>query len=90
MAIEDAYVIAACLKKYIDDVAVAGARYEDIRKERTSAVVKKSHENRKQAFNPALANQDEAVVSTAEEWQQSLARERLDWLYTYDATAIQI
>jgi salicylate hydroxylase len=90
MAIEDAYVVAACLKKYFDDPEAAGARYEAVRKERTSAVVRKSHENRKQAFNPALAEQDEAVVSVAEEWQQSLARERLDWLYTYDATAIQI
>jgi len=90
MAIEDAYVIAACLKKYFDDPGVALARYEDIRRERTSAVVRKSHANRRQAFNPALADQDEAVVSVAEEWQQTLARERLDWLYTYDATAIQI
>ena len=85
MAIEDAYVIAACLKQYFDDPATAGVRYEAIRKERTSAVVRKSHENRKQAFNPALAN-----FSVAEEWQQSLARERLDWLYTYGATAVQI
>jgi salicylate hydroxylase len=90
MAIEDAYVIAACLKKYLHDPAAAGARYEAIRKERTSAVVRKSHENRKQAFNPALADQDEVVVSVAEQWQQTLARERLDWLYTYDATAIPI
>jgi salicylate hydroxylase len=90
MAIEDAYVIAACLGKYSADPAAAGARYEDIRRERTAAVVRKSHENRKQAFNPALASQDEAVVAVAEGWQQSLARERLDWLYTYDATAIQI
>jgi salicylate hydroxylase len=90
MAIEDAYVMAACLKKYFADPATAGARYEDIRRERTAAVVRKSHENRKQAFDPALVDQDEAVVSVAEEWQQSLARERLDWLYTYDATAIEI
>jgi 2-polyprenyl-6-methoxyphenol hydroxylase-like FAD-dependent oxidoreductase len=90
MAIEDAYVIAACLKQYFDDPATAGVRYEAIRKERTSAVVRKSHENRKQAFNTALANHEEAVVSVAEEWQQSLARERLDWLYTYDATGVQI
>jgi salicylate hydroxylase len=80
----------ACLKQYFDDPATAGVRYEAIRKERTSAVVRKSHENRKQAFNTALANHEEAVVSVAEEWQQSLARERLDWLYTYDATAVQI
>jgi len=90
MAIEDAYVIAACLQKHFDDPAVALARYEDIRRERTAAVVRKSHANRRQAFNPALADQDEAVVAVAEEWQQTLARERLDWLYTYDATAIQI
>ncbi len=90
MAIEDSYVIAACLKKHFSDPATAMARYEDIRRERTSAVVRKSHENRRQAFNPALADQDEAVVSVAEDWQQTLARERQDWLYTYDATAIQI
>jgi salicylate hydroxylase len=90
MAIEDSYVIAACLKKHFSDPESAMARYEDIRRERTSAVVRKSHENRRQAFNPALADQDEAVVSVAEDWQQTLARERQDWLYTYDATAIQI
>ena len=89
MAIEDAYVVAACLKKYFDDPAAAFGRYEDIRRERTSAVVRKSHANRRQAFNPVLADQ-EAVVSVAEEWQQTLARERLDWLYTYDATAIAV
>ena len=53
-------------------------------------MVRKSHANRRQAFNPALADQDEAVVAVAEEWQETLARERLDWLYTYDATAIAI
>jgi len=90
MAIEDSFVIAACLKKHFSDPASAMARYEDIRRERTSAVVRKSHENRRQAFNPALADQDEAVVSVAEDWQRTLARERQDWLYTYDATAIQI
>jgi hypothetical protein len=52
----------ACLKQYFDDPATAGVRYEAIRKERTSAVVRKSHENRKQAFNTALANHEEAVV----------------------------
>jgi hypothetical protein len=52
----------SCLKQYFDDPATAGVRYEAIRKERTSAVVRKSHENRKQAFNTALANHEEAVV----------------------------
>ena len=41
MAIEDAYVVAACLAQYREEPATAFARYEDIRKERTSAVVRK-------------------------------------------------
>jgi len=90
MAIEDAYVIAACLAKHIDQPATAGKRYEELRKERTAAVVRKSHENRKQAFNPELAERDEAVGSLAETWQQSLKQERLDWLYTYDVTTLPI
>ena len=90
MAIEDAYVIAACLAKYSDEPAKAGERYENIRRERTAAVVRKSHENRKQAFHPELADDDNAIGTMAEKWQQSLAKERLDWLYTYDATAAEI
>jgi hypothetical protein len=39
-------LIAACLKQYFGNPATAGARYEAIRKERTSAVVRISHENR--------------------------------------------
>ena len=57
MAIEDGYIVAACLAKYFDDPAAAFARYEDIRRERTATVVRKSHENRRSAFSPALADQ---------------------------------
>ena len=90
MAIEDAYVVAACLKKYLGDPARAFARYEAIRRDRTAMVVRKSHENRKQAFSPALADRDAVAASVAREWQQVRLRERLDWLYAYDATAIEI
>jgi salicylate hydroxylase len=90
MAIEDAYVIAACLKTYFAEPATAFARYEHIRKERAAMVVRKSHENRKQAFSPALADRDAVAASVAHEWQQVRLRERLDWLYAYDATAIEI
>ena len=54
MAIEDGYIVAACLQKYFTAPS-SFARYEDIRKERTSAVVRKARENRTQAFSPALA-----------------------------------
>jgi hypothetical protein len=53
-------------------------------------VVRKSHENRKQAFSPALANQDEVADSVARDWQQVRRRERLDWLYAYDATLADV
>ena len=36
MAIEDGYIVAACLAKYFDDPATAFARYEEIRRERTA------------------------------------------------------
>jgi salicylate hydroxylase len=90
MAIEDGYVVAACLKKHFADPATAFARYEDIRKDRTAAVVRKSHENREQVFSPALADEHAIAASVAREWQQVRLRERLDWLYTYDATAVEI
>src|SRR5712692_3435692 len=81
MAIEDAYVIAACLQKFFTDPAMAFARYEEIRRDRTAAVVRKSHENRKQAFSPALADKDEVAASVVRDWQQVRVKERLDWLY---------
>jgi salicylate hydroxylase len=37
MAIEDGYILAACLQKYFNDPTVAFARYEELRKDRTAA-----------------------------------------------------
>jgi salicylate hydroxylase len=90
MAIEDGYIVAACLAKYFDDPATAFARYEDIRRERTATVVRKAHENRRSAFSPALADQNAVAGEVAREWQQERVRERMEWLYAYDATAVAI
>jgi salicylate hydroxylase len=90
MAIEDAYVVAACLAAYPDDPQRAFVRYEDIRKERTSAVVRKSHDNRRHVFSPALADAGALASEVAQYWQQEHVKERLDWLYDYDATAIAV
>lgn len=90
MAIEDAYVVAACLEKYFELPILAFERYEAIRRARTASVVQKSHENRRQAFSSALAEESEIAASVKSEWQQVRVSERLDWLYKYDVTAAQV
>jgi salicylate hydroxylase len=90
MSIEDGYVVAACVDKYFEDPKTAFARYEDIRRDRTSAVVRKAHENKASAFEPRLADKDLVAEEVAREWQQVRLKERMDWLYTYDATAVAI
>ncbi len=90
MAVEDGYVLAACLAKYFDDPERALTRYEDIRRERTAAVVRKSNDNVHSAFSPALADPNQVAVEVAREWQQERVRERMEWLYAYDATAVAI
>jgi salicylate hydroxylase len=42
------------------------------------------------AFAQALADEDRIADEVAREWQQVRLRERMDWLYNYDATAIAI
>ena len=53
MALEDAYVLAECLKKYAGDHATALAHTRMPDRERTAAVVRASAETRNRAFNHA-------------------------------------
>ena len=90
MAIEDAYIVAACIEKYFRDPAKAFSRYEEIRRDRTANVVRKAQENRAMAFEPRLAEKDAVAEAVALDWMKVRVRERLDWLYNYDATSIPI
>jgi salicylate hydroxylase len=90
MALEDAYVLAGCLKKYAGDHATALARYENARSERTAAVVRASAETRKRAFNHALADADGVTAYLAREWEQGPVMARYDKVYAYDATSVAI
>jgi len=38
----------------------------------------------------SLADKDAVAFSVAQEWQHAREGERFDWLYAYDATALQI
>ena len=51
----------------------------------------KARKSRKaSAFAPSLADKDRIAEEVAREWQQVRLRERMEWLYNYDATAIAI
>ena len=78
MAIEDAYIVAACLQRYFSDPAKAFARYEEIRRERTANVVRRAQENRAMAFEPRLADENAVADVVAMDWLNVRRRERLD------------
>jgi hypothetical protein len=53
-------------------------------------VVRKASENKASAFAPSLLDKDRIAEEVAREWQQVRLRERMEWLYNYDATAVAI
>jgi salicylate hydroxylase len=90
MAIEDAYVLAGCLKKYGDDHTTALAKYENARRERTAAMVRAAAETRNRAFNRALADAEGVTAYLAREWEKEPVMARYDKVYAYDATSVAI
>ena len=54
MAIEDAYVLAACIARHAGDPAAAFARYEAERRARTAAVVQRSLADARERGQPRL------------------------------------
>jgi salicylate hydroxylase len=89
MALEDAYVLAECVKKY-PDPATALARYEHARRERTAAVVHAAAQTRKRALSPAFARADAVKAYLAREWEQGPVTARYDKVYAYDATSVAV
>lgn len=85
MAIEDAIVLARCIKAYGDCISAALQRYQDLRIDRTNRVVHGSAENAKRFHNPALAFSEGAQRYVTEQWAEDKVRERYHWLFEYDA-----
>lgn len=90
MALEDAFVMARCIAAGTADIPAAFRRFEKLRVERTSRIVRGSTETAKRFHNPILADQDSAAAYVDREWDPERVRTRYDWLYEYDARTVDV
>ena len=90
MAIEDAFVLARALAAHDSDITSALRAYESARQERTARIVEGSAANTRRFHNPALADPCGAEAYVEREFAEPRLRERFDWIYRYDASAVSI
>ncbi len=85
MAIEDALVLARCIDAHGDRTEDALQRYQALRIDRTTRIVRGSAQNGQRFHNPALAEAEGAARYVTEQWAEDKVRERYHWLFEYDA-----
>lgn len=90
MALEDGVVLARCLAEQPHDPATALAVYESLRLDRTARIVRGSAANAARFHNPLLADAEHAARYVNAEWNEERIRERYEWLFSYDATAVDV
>ena len=90
MALEDGIVLARCLAARTDNLTAGLERYQALRLERTSRIVLGSAANGARFHNPLLADPIEAGRYVDREWAEERVRERYEWLFSYDATAVDV
>ena len=89
MAIEDGLILARALEANATHDAAFRA-YGNARIERTTKVVNGAADNATRFHNPALAHAEGAAAYVDREWQPDLVRQRYEWLFRYDATAVEV
>ena len=90
MAIEDGLILARCLEQHTANPEHALTTYENLRKDRTTAIVRGSFANLARFHNAALADPVKAVEHLDREWEPEQIRRRYDWLFEYDATQVEV
>ncbi len=90
MAIEDGMVLARCIADTPDDIPRALLRFQAARAARTAEIVRRSRAMAATFHNPALADDETAVAYIDREWEPERVRRRYDWLYEYDAGAVEL
>ena len=89
MAIEDGFILARALAAH-HDAATALKHYEAARIERTTRIVEGAAANAKRFHNPELAHSAGARAYVEREWNEARVKERYEWLFTYDVTAVPV
>ena len=90
MALEDGYILGRALDAADTDVVQGLARYEQARLERTTKVVLGSAENGRRFQSRTLADAAAAQEYIDREWTAEKVRQRYEWLFSYDVTAVPI
>lgn len=89
-SIEDGLVIARALEAHGADPQDALVRYEKARIDRTSRMVRGATANTGRFHSRELAEPDTARAYLEREWSDNPIADRYDWLYSYDATTVEV
>lgn len=90
MALEDGVVLARCLAAHLTNPTAGLLKYQSLRIDRTSRIVIGSAANGERFHNTLLADAAEASKYVASEWNEDKVRQRYEWLFSYDATSVEV